>query len=699
VFSEVGVWRADRPTLNGERNELVGALQVSASFLPMLGVPAHMGRLFTPSEDDGPTDAVLITYEAWQRRFGGAAVLGRRVSLNETACTIVGVLPPGFNFDATSPREFVLPLGNTPVSQRTVGNHFLYAVARLQPGIPLADAAADAEPHVRGAEAPGEKLASLARLADVQQATSRRPLWVLLGASGLLLLIACANVAGLLLGEAEARRHEIAVRAALGGSRGQIVRQLFAETAVLAGLSAVAGLVMAAWLTPLLVSIAPAELPRLASVTVDLRVCAFAALLGVAAALLFGAAPAAALASVDPARSLREGGRDAGLRRRHAYQLIVACEVALAMVLLAAAGLMGQTLLRLTAQPVGFDPGNLVVASIRLPRDPAATPARRAARTDAIVGGLSALPGVIDAAATSSAPFSGGSGGNSIQIEGKTFERDPSANRHIVTERYFATLRIPIVKGRGFEPGDRPGEHVAVVTPEFERAFMDGEAIGRRFTLNGDVHRVVGVAAATKHREYSDETAPGFYALNRQLPSWATQTFVVRTATPAEGAIRTVRDALETIEPTSSLVTIDTMAAMMRRSVAEERFRAQLSLAFGASAMVLAGLGLYALVARGVADRRREIGVRMALGARPGDVLRMVFGQGLRLVGAGLAVGIPAALAASRLAGSLLYGVRPTEPYTFAAVALLLVSTAAAATLLPARRAARIDPVSALRAD
>ncbi|HSC25634.1 MAG TPA: FtsX-like permease family protein, partial [Vicinamibacterales bacterium] len=638
--------------------------------------------------------------EAWHRRFGGGPdVLGRRISLNETTWSIVGVLPPAFDFVGTSPPEFVLPWGNTPVSARTVGNHFMRGIGRLKPGVPLEAARLDSDPHIRGASKPEEKQARLVTLTDDQLGSSRQPLSILLGAAGLVLLIACANVAGLLLGNAESRRHEVAVRAALGASRRQIALQLFGESVVLAFLAAAAGVVLAAWFTPFLVSLAPTELPRLATVGVSIRMCGFAALAGIATALLFGTVPALALSSVDPARSLREGGRDAGAGRRRAQRVLVASEVALAVVLVAVSSLLGETVFRLTSQPLGFNPDNLLVASLRMPRDPALTAERRIARTENLVSVLASLPGAIEATATSTAPFSGSYGSNNIQIEGKTFERDPEANRHIVTERYFQTLGIPIVKGRGFEPADRPGTHVAVVTEEFERRYLDGDAIGKRFVLNDDPHLVVGVVRATKHREFSDEASPAFYALHRQLPGWGIGTYVVRTATPSSAMIAAVRKAIEISEPLSSIVTLDTMAAMMKRSVAEERFRAQLALIFGGISLMLAAVGLYALLARNVADRRREIGVRMALGARRGNVVWLILGQALWLVASGLAVGVPAALAASQVVASLLFGVTPSSPHTFGVVALVLMGAALAATLLPARRAARIDPVLALRGD
>lgn len=698
TLSEVGTWNAIRPVLNGERAELVYGLRVSSSFLPMLGVAPHAGRFFTAGEDESPTDAAIVSYEAWQRRFGGTPdILGRRVSLEETTYSIVGVLPPRFDFVGRNAPEFVLPWGNVPARDRHPGNHFMYAVARLRDGVSLQDALGDVDPYVRGTEKPEEKQARLVPLAEDQIGTTRRPLWFLFGAAGVLLAIACANVAGLLLGEAGTRRYEIAVRLALGGSPRRVARQMFVESFVLAALSLLLAGVAVVWLTPVLASYTPANVPRVSDVTVNWRVLAFAVGAGLTTAVLFGCAPALSFARIDPARWLHGGARGASPARRGAHGVLVAAEVALAVVLIAAASLLGETLIRMTSEPVGFRPDHLVVASLRLPRA-ALQAGVQVRRTDDLVARLAALPGVEAAAATSTAPFSGSFGSNGITIDGKP-GLNADAGRHIVTQDYFRTLGIPIVKGRGFESTDAPGDFVAVVTEEFERRYMDGEALQKRFTLNRNVHRVVGVVPATKHRRYTDEARPAFYALNRQLSTWATTHYVVRTALDADAMIASMRKTIEAAEPQSSIVTLEPMSAMMRRSVADERYRASLSLLFGATALLLSAMGLYGLVTRLVGERQRELGVRVALGAQRAAVLRLVLRQALGPVGAGLLVGVPAAFWVSRTAASLLYGVQASSPHTFLIAAALLAGAALAAAAVPARRAARTDPMIALRLD
>ena len=703
---EVGTWTRLRPTLNGERNELVGGLRVSAGFLPMLGVAPYLGRFFTATEDESPTDAVIVSFEAWQRRFGGSpSVLGHRVSLDETMYSIVGVLPPRFDFlgrslqsSSSSPSpEFVLPFGNEPPGNRHAGNHFMYAVARVRAGVPLDDVLSEIDPLVRGAEKPEEKQARIVPLVEDQLGAQRRPMWLLGGAASLLLLIACANVAGLLLGDAGSRRYEMAVRLALGGSRRQLTRQFFVESVLLAAMSILAAMALVAWLTPLLASLAPEHLPRVGDIAVNLRVFGFAIAIGLATAVIFGTTPALTFARINPARWTQSGTRGASRVRYRAHNALVAGEVMFAVVLVAAASLFGETLLRMAAEHVGFRPQNLIVASLRLPRETAITNQMRVARTDDLVARLAALPGVEGATATSTAPFSGSYGSNGISIDGKTFDVQPSASRHIVTQDYFRTLGIPIVKGRGFVASDAPGDFVAVVTEEFERRYLDGDAIGKRFTLNKNVHEVVGVVPGTKHRRHIDEVGPAFYALNRQLPTWTTQTFIIRTATPPESMLNAMRKTIESSAPTATIATLETMTAMMRRSLADERYRATLSVAFGVLALILAAVGLYGLLTRSVTDRYREIGIRLALGAQRGRVLGLVLKHASILVCGGLLVGIPAALGASRLIGSLLWGVSPASPHTFVGAAATLTLVALAAAYLPARRATRTDPVVALR--
>lgn len=698
TLSAVATWNRIRPQLNGERNELVNGLQVSAGFLPMLGVTPVLGRFFSPADDTSASEACVISYEAWQRRYGSSpGALGQRVSLDGAAYTIVGVLPPGFDFTGTAPPEFLIPWGNVTAPNRGAGNHFMYGIGRLRDDVSLAAATSDSDPLVRGTEKPDEKQARLVPLEEDQRGRSRGPLVMLLAASGLLLLISCANVAGLLLGEGGARRHEMAVRLALGGSRAAVVRQLLVEIVVLATVAIGAALTAVYWITPLLAALAPAQLPRAADIGVNGTVLIFAVAAGLLTMVLFGVIPALSFTRADAGTWMRGSGRGISPLRSRAHNVLVAGEVALAVLLVAGASLFGETLLRMTSQAVGFRADNLVVAGIVLPRDQSFTPIRTV-RNEALVERLAALPGVEAATVTSSAPFSGGYGSNSLTIDDKPGVKAES-RRHVVSDTYFATLELPIVKGRAFDATDQPGTFAAIVTQEFEQQFLDGNGIGKRFTLNGNRHQVIGIVPATKHRRYNDETGPAMYLLNRQLPNLGTSYFIVRTATDGSTMFNAIRETIESAEPSASIVSVERMTDLMRRTVAEERFRANLSIAFGGIALLLAGIGLYGLIARLVSERRREIGVRLAVGAPRAAVVRLVLRHALLLVVAGLVAGVPAALAAARVVRSMLFGVAPTAPHTFAGVIVLMTAAAIVAAALPAIRAANTDPASVLRAD
>jgi len=699
AFESFAAWQSNRPALNGDENELVRTLQVTSSLLPMLGLSPVRGRFFTAEEDDISSTNILVGYETWQRRFGGREdIVGQSVSLNETRFSIVGVLPRGFRFGVNERVEFLLPMGRVSMGERHEGNHFLNGVGRLAAGLTIDQARQQADPWVSGAEGLEKKRTRLIPLDEDRRADSRRPLWLLLTGAVLLLVIAASNVAALLMGDAASRQQEIAVRAALGGARMQVARQLFSESLLLAVGAAAGGLVLAFVLTPALMSMAPAALPIFGDVGVDLRVFGFSLGLTAMTLLFFGLVPSLKLASADPAEALRAGGRDPGVRRTRGYRWIVASQVALTTVLLVGAGLLVETVVQKTSLPLGFEPHGLGVTSLRLPPVTGATAEQRAARIQRIVDRVSTIPGVTGAAATSTAPFSSSGGSSGIQIPGKTFATNPSVNRHIVTARYFETLGLRLVKGRAFDDTDQPGgTHVAVVTDEFERALFDGDGLNKRFVLNGDEHTIVGVVRAAKHRKYTDDPSMAFYALSRQLPQWTLPHYVVRTTGDAEAMLPTLRRAVLEVEPQASFITLETMDAMTRRSIADEEFRARLAVAFGVLAVVLSAIGLYGIVARSISDRRREMGVRLALGAAPSSVRALVFRQAFAVVAAGLMIGVPAAVLAAQSLEAMLYNVSPASPAAIAAALAAITASACVAAVGPAFRAGRVDPVKALR--
>ena len=689
TLETAGTYAESQLVLGGARNELVTGLQVSASFLPMLGTQPYLGRFFSAEEDIVASDSVLVTHETWARRFGAStAILGSRVLLNSAPRVIVGVLPAGFRFGSSIP-EFLIPLGN--VRDRGPGNHFMRGIARLQPGVTSEQVEADIAPLIQAGSDAEVKLPRVVALDRDQRDGFRKPLWILMAAAVGLLLIACVNVGGLFLGEAGVRRHEIAVRTAIGGTRSRLVRQLMVEALTLSSVAGLLGLAIAWLLTPLLFAVSPLGLPRVEIVGVDSGAVGFAAFLVVASACLFGLGPSMALLSGPPGAALAEGGRDAALRRQRGHGALVAIQIALATILLATASLLGETVLRLSRLDTGFDPANLLVATVRS-TTALTSEELRAARMFETIARLSSLPGVVSVAATSLPPFSGAYGTSAITIEGQSHERDPNAVRQIVTDEYFKVMRIPVLKGRSLGSSGPSAAPVAVVSTTFERQLMEGDALGKRFRWNKEWHTVVGVVPDAKQREYTDPEAPIFYVLNRSGGS-----FLIRTSVSPESLMPAVREAIVSQDRGAVVSRLTTMNALLAASIAEERYRALLSSLFGFSALLLSAIGIYGILARNVSDRLREFGVRTALGATPRNIRSLVLGQTARLVGLGLLLGVPAALAASRTIAALLYGVSPTAPHTFVTVTAVLAASAAMGALVPARRAGRVDPAIALR--
>jgi putative ABC transport system permease protein len=724
-LEDVAVWQPPSlsTTIDEGKTQLALAMDVSSNFLPMLGVRLAHGRHYTPEDDEQDTWNVILSYEAWQRYFGGRMeIVGKPSSIAYAGSTytppwtVIGILEPGFSFDGASPDVLRLVGAN---GRRSFLGSFR-ALGRLAQGASIESASAEAAALIYASQPGVEAGARIVPLLEEQVGSSARPLWLLFGAAGVLLLVACTNVAGLLVGENRARRHEMGIRLALGVTRGGIVRQLVVEHALLAVAGATAGLVLAVWLTQAFVALAPVELPRLDTVRVDWRVALFALGAGGVTLLVFGLAPALSLARTRAAGMLAEGGREAAPARHAAQRTVVASEVALATVLVVGAGLLGETMFRLLSQPLGFDPTNLVVVSTRFTgsnippdwnpgtRGPGGVPGRnsgpplaertaaiRRARTLAAVERLSVLPGVVHASAMVRPPFSGSSVGQSqIRVEGRPVSDGDRAGGTSVGAGFARTLRVPLLAGRDLAPTD--GANVSLVSREFERRYFPDGAVGRRFESGAlsrsTTYDVVGVVADFKHSTVSDDSAPTYYAMSASSDS-----FVLRTAVDPHVVLPTIRGALAEVDPQIVVTSTTTMDAALAEVVAAERFRATLSSAFAGTALFLAVVGLYGVAARRVADRRRELGIRIALGARPENLRALVLSDGLRTVGFGLAVGLPAAFAASQLTRAFLFGVSPTAPHVFLIASLALAAAALLATILPARRAGRVDPIVALR--
>lgn len=731
-FADVAVWTPPTPsmTIDAQRTEIVEVMRVSSNFLPILGVGLAHGRNFTREDDEQDTWSVILSYEAWQRHFGGRPeIVGQPSAIayasdtHTPPWTVVGVLEPDFSFEGYRP-SLLSYVGDNARSGRQFPSPSLKALGRLAPGVSVDAASSEAAALIQASH-PGSKLGG--RVLPLQQeriGPSTRPLWLLFGAAGVLLLVACANVAGLIVGENRSRRHETAIRLALGITRGGIVRQLVVEHAMLAMAGAVAGLLLAAWLTQAFVVLAPVELPRLDTVRVDWRVALFALGAGVVTLLAFGLAPAMSLARTQAAGMLAEGGREAAPARHVAQRTVVAAEIAMAAVLVVGGGLLGETLFRLTSKPLGFDPSNLAVVTtrftgtnvppdwIRGTRGPGGISgerlnpgpslgermaAVRLARTGAVLERLSALPGVVAAAGTPWPLFSGWSvsTGTPIRIDGRPPDADDRAVFRTISGSFAGALGATMLAGRDLAPAD--DRSAVLVSREFERRYFPDGAVGRRFTrlygLRSEFSHtceVVGVVADLKHA-FTDDTVPWFYVVGD------TSSFMLRTAGPPEAVLPTIRAALTEVDPQIVVTALTTMDTALSEVIAAERFRATLSTGFAATALVLAVVGLYGVATRRVADRRRELGIRVALGARPENLRALVLLDGIQTVGLGLAVGLPVALAVSQATRAFLYGVSPAAPHVFLLASLLLAAAAVVATFVPARRASRVDPMLALR--
>ena len=702
----------------GDSPERVNAARVTHDYFGVLGVGPLAGRTFTADEDEpGRPPVVVVTERFWQRRFhGDRSLIGRTLRIDGIPHEVLGVMPRALDLDPEG-EELWIPAAFTPTQRAEHDEHFLRAFGRLRPGVSLPAAEAELATIAAGLEREYPKdntgrTIQIRPLAEVLVADHGTRLAILFAAVGLLLLVACANVAGLLLARGAARGRELAVRAALGAGRGRIARQLLAETLVLAGAGAVAGLALAAGLLRLLIASAPAAVPRLAEATLDFTVCAFAVTAALAAGLLAGAAPALGASRLDLRSSLGgrvvSGGSDRGRR------IVVGAQIALSLVLVAGAALLARTTSALNREPLGFDSRGVVTARVALPaaRYPEPPAAERAFL--AFLENVRAVPGIASASLSSQAPLVPGGGSNGLIPEGRPLELKYviQSRLQIVTPGFFDTLRTPLLRGRAFTAADgRTAPRVMIVSETFARlAWPGGDAIGKRVACcegGPDTpvwKEVVGVAADTRSSGPAYDLEPEFYLPLEQAPvdawRWIQRRFtlVARTGdgVAPEAVMGGVRQALRAVDASVPLYDIASMEERHAGTLLESRFQAGLLAAFAACALVLTAVGLYGVIAFGVAQRTREIGVRMALGATAGSVVRLVAAQTARVALPGTALGLAGAWAAGRALSSLLHGVGPHDPWSLATAALLLLVISACASAVPARRAAGVDPTRAL---
>jgi putative ABC transport system permease protein len=720
AFSGFAAFTNENFNLTGRGDpEQLAAARVSWNFFDVLGVRPAMGRAFLPEEDrPGAKGVCLISHALWTRTFGARAdVAGQNITLDATPYTVIGVLPRGFHFaplgagvDLWAPRVFDLNI--TTPAQIHAGVGFLTAVARLAPGIGAGQAEAEMDvldrqykrenPRMPDAD-PGQTV----RARDLQQQTVanvRTAVLILCGAVGLLLLIACANVAALLLSRALGRRKEIAIRAALGASRTALIGQLLAESVLLALAGGALGIALSAWGTHALTGLGQGNLPRVEEIGIDWRVMAFAAGLSLVTGMLFGLFPALQLSRQDLNPVLRAEGRGSvGSRRRsRARGALVVAQVALSLVLLVGAGLLIRSFVRLRSVSGGFDAHNVLTMSISLP--PARYPKgpQMAAFYDQVVQKVSAMPGVRSAAVCSALPvrpvrFS------PVLLEGQPdvpLAARPILAIQMVNPAYFRTLRVALRQGREFTAGDNADAPLVAVVNEtlVHRYWPHDNPIGKHLLLGRMVKptEVIGVAADVNNLSLAAAPEAEVYLPFPQRP-WASMNLILRTAGDPHNWAGAARAAVAEVDRDQPVTALNTMEEVLATSTAQQRFSVFLLGVFSVTALLLAAVGLYGAVAYSVAERTQEMGIRIALGAATGDIVRMVVGQGLALALAGLAIGTIAALALTRLMSGLLFQVSAADPASFAASALLFVAIAALASYLPARRATRVDPTEALR--
>lgn len=703
----------------GGKPEFVAAATVSADFFSVLGVKPILGRTFLPGEDQvGHNRETVLTHALWQNRFGGdRGIVGRQITLNGEAYTVVGVMGPDFLYPEWEEKLWV-PLAWTPKQAAVRDNHNFLVIARLRQNVDIKTAQAEmtAVSNRLAQQYPEDDKDWGALVVPMREdivGDVRPALLVLLGAVAFVLLIACANVANLILARALARKKEVAIRTALGASRARLMQQLLFETILLALCGGLAGLLVAKFGIELIVKFLAEQLPRSAGIGLDAQVLGFTLLISVLTGIAAGLMPAWRLSKADINETLKQGmGRagDSGGNRTRAA--LVVCEVALSLMLLAGAGLMIRSLWNLRNTNPGFDPHYALTASLPIPRNKYATPAQEISFWNQLLERVRALPGVESAGAIDDLPFNGGSH-QPIMIGGQPvvpMAEQPEVDVRAISTGYLRSMHIPLIRGRDFnddDTADRPG--VILISEAMARRFWPGEdAIGKHLTLwftRDKVREVVGIVGDVKLESLDQkQTNSALYVPLTQLSvptgeDW--QSFglelVVRTKTPPAEIAPAVTNAVHAIDPEQAVLHPTTLEDFMTQSISQQRFNMLLLATFAVLALVLAALGIYSLLSYTVRSRVREIGIRMALGAQIGDVLQLVIFDGMKPALIGLAIGIVGALSGARVMAGLVFGVRTSDPVTFVAVSVLLGLIALLATVVPARRATRVDPMRTLR--
>jgi putative ABC transport system permease protein len=715
TMSALGIWTWVTKTLSEGESERIAGASVSANLFPLLGVHPILGRNFLPEEEHvNHDDVVLISYGLWQRRFGGdSSVVGRMISMDGRSHLVAGVMPPNFNFPDRG--DFWMPFAYDGSMRESHGDRgYAGAIGRLKPGVTFEQAKADFDVISRRLQRDfqnenGGWWAQLKTMRDDVAGDLRRPLLVFLAAVGLVLLIACANVANLMLARGTSRYREMAVRAALGAARGRLVRELLTESLIIAAIGGVIGATAGVWAVRLFRLAFPNNVPFYFTFAADPLALGFAGGVIVLTGVLFGVVPALRATRIDVSSALRDGARsgESGVRARLRNMLVVG-EVALSVVLVVCAALLIRSYRAYINTNLGFDEDGILTASVRLAEYKYDSAGRRTDFFTQLEDRIRALPGVSVVGSAAGIPFSGWNLQTYVVAEGQApARRNEVIETHwqSVFPDFFPAMGIPLVRGRMLTLADRDTlAPVAVVNETFVRkVFPNADPLGKRVQLGGAPgdpwYTIVGVVRDFRHYRLPQPMGPALYLPFAEAQGRA-QTLTIRTTLPDPYVlVPGIRAALEAMDPQLAIYDVKTMGEAVSRSLWRQRLQGQVLGIFAVLALLLATVGIYGVISYTVAQRTHEIGVRVALGAQRGHVVSLVLGQGARLAVAGIVIGLLGAFAASRTLGALLYGVTTTDPVSFSAVPLILGAVTLAATYIPARRATRVDPLIAIRSE
>ena len=728
TFSEMAATFYGNFNLTGDGDpERINGATVTSNLMSTLGVSAQLGRTFGADDDQHQDKRLAIISDSlWQKRFGSdKAIIGKSITIDESSYTVVGVTPAGFKYPIQSDL-WVLGRDRNAVSMSLISQfptndwsherdaHFMSVVGRLKPGVTLAQAQSDIAGIARRLENDFPKTnaglgSNVISLHTQIVGNVKRLLAILLGAVAFVLLIACTNVASLLLARATQRGREFAIRRAVGASRLRLVRQLLTESVVLSLLGGLAGLGFSIWVVDLFIKLSPGDIPRLNEANVDLRLLGFTFLVSLLTGITFGLWPALHATGGSLNQSLKDAGAKAseGRQRRRSRNVLIVTELALAQVLLVGAGLLIVSYMRVSRVDAGFNSDHVLSAKIA----PAASKYRDAKSRvqfySRVIDQLSALPGVTSVGMVMNLPLSGSAMNRGFRVDGRP---DPKPDENVamdyqvISHDYFSTLEIPVIRGRGFTEQDSDSAARVIVINEAMalRYWPKEDPVGKRMAIGESTKEtwrtIVGIVGNVRHAGLTEEPVPCTFIDYRQdLESWPRMAFVIKTNTEPASLTSAVRSSLVAIDPQQPVYAIEPLEKLLAVSVAPRKFVMSLIGSLALVALALAMVGIYSVISFSVSERTREIGIRMALGARRGDVLNMILGQGMRVALFGIAAGVAVALAITRLLSTLLFEVRPTDPKTFLLVAMMLMLVALVACYLPARRATRVDPLVALR--